>query len=66
LVPQDPDDEPASALLARIREQKTQQAEAAKRRQKTSVPQQRNKAGKESPRPTPQQLTLAEVLSTQD
>lgn len=30
LVPQDPSDEPASVLLARIREQRAQQAEAAK------------------------------------
>jgi hypothetical protein len=66
LVPQDPNDEPASVLLARIRQQKTHQAEATKRRQRTSMTQWRNRAGKESPRPTPQQLTLAEVLSTQD
>ena len=62
LVPQDPSDEPASALLARIREQRAQQAEAARHNKKTSQPQRRNKTGKQSPRLTPQQLTLAEVL----
>jgi type I restriction enzyme S subunit len=62
LVPQDPNDEPASALLARIREQRGQQAEAARRNKKTSQPQRRNKTGKKSSRLTPQQLTLAEVL----
>jgi type I restriction enzyme S subunit len=62
LVAQDPNDEPASALLARIREQRTQQTEAAKRRQKTSMTPRGNKTGKASPRPAPQQLTLAEVL----
>jgi type I restriction enzyme S subunit len=64
LVPQDPNDEPASVLLARIREQKTQQAEATKRKQKTPTTQQGNKTGKGSSRLTPQQLTLAEMLLT--
>jgi type I restriction enzyme S subunit len=53
LVPQDPNDEPVSAMLARIREQRTQQTEAAKRRKKTSMTQQGNKTGKESSRLTP-------------
>jgi len=66
LVPQDPSDEPASALLERIREQKTQQIEAANRKKKTSTTQQGNKTGKKSSRLTPQQLTLAEVLRTAD
>jgi type I restriction enzyme, S subunit len=63
LVPQDPSDEPASALLERIREQKAQQAEAAKRKQKTSTPR-GNRAGEKSSPLMPQQLTLAEVRST--
>ena len=62
LVPQDPSDEPASALLARIREQRVQQAEAAKRNKKTSQSQRRNKTGKKSSKLTPQQLMLAEIL----
>lgn len=41
LVPQDPNDEPASALLARIREQKTQQAEAIKGKKRTTNIQRR-------------------------
>jgi hypothetical protein len=43
-----------------------QQAEAAKYKQKTSVPQWRNQRSEESSRPTPQQLTLTEVLLTKD
>jgi type I restriction enzyme S subunit len=62
LVPQDPSDEPASVLLARIREQRAQQAEAAKRNKKTSQSQRRNKTGKKSSKLTPQQLMLAEIL----
>ena len=62
LVPQDPNDESASALLERIRAQRAQQAEAAKGRQKTLTTQRRDKTEKTSLRPTPQQLTLAEVL----
>ena len=46
LVPQDPNDEPASVLLERIREQKAQQAAAAKRKQKTSTAQRGNKIKK--------------------
>jgi type I restriction enzyme S subunit len=64
LVPQAPNDEPASVLLARIQEQRTQQAGAAKRNKKTSMTQRGNKTGKESSRLTPQQLTLAEMLLT--
>ena len=65
LVPQDPSDEPASVLLARIREQKVQQVEATKHKQKTSTTQRGNKTRKKSSRLTPQQLTLAEVLYDQ-
>src|SRR4030095_5419849 len=43
LVPQDPNDEPASALLARIREQRIQQVRAAKHKQKTATMQRGNK-----------------------
>ena len=46
LVPQDPNDEPASALLERIRAYRAQQAEATKRKQKTSTPQRGNKMEK--------------------
>jgi type I restriction enzyme S subunit len=66
LVPYDPNDEPASALLARIREQRMQQIEAAKHKQKTAITQWRNQRSEESSRPTPQQLTLTEVLLTKD
>jgi len=64
LVPQDPNDELASALLARIREQKMQQTEAAKHKQKTSTTLRGNKRSEESSRLTPQQLTLPEMLLT--
>jgi type I restriction enzyme S subunit len=53
LVPQDPNDEPASALLARIREQRMQQIEAAKHKQKTATLQRRNQRNEEVSRPTP-------------
>jgi type I restriction enzyme S subunit len=62
LIPQDPNDEPASALLERIRAQREQQAAATKRQQKTATPQWGNKTEKTSSRLTPQQLTLAGVL----
>ena len=65
LVPQDPNDEPASTLLTRIREQRMHQAETAKYKRKTST-QRGNKRSEESSRLTPQQLTLAEVLLTKD
>ena len=61
LVPQDPNDEPASVLLERIRTQRTQEAASAKR---TSRAPQRSKTGKKWSRLEPQQLTLAEVLIT--
>ena len=48
LVPQDPNDEPASVLLDRIRKQRAQQAEAAKARKKTAKTQPRNGMGKKS------------------
>jgi type I restriction enzyme, S subunit len=66
LVPQDPNDESASALLARIREQRMQQIEAAKHKQKTATTQLGNQRSEELSRPTPQQLTLTEVLLTKD
>jgi type I restriction enzyme S subunit len=66
LVPQDPNDEPAASLLARIREQRIQQVRAAKHKQKTATMQRGNKKIEESPRLTPQQLTLPEVLLTED
>ena len=39
LVPQDPNDEPASVLLDRIRDQRAQQVEVAKARKKTAKTQ---------------------------
>jgi type I restriction enzyme S subunit len=62
LVPQDPSDEPASVLLERIRAQRTQQAETAKQASKSP---RRSKMAKKLSKLTPQQLTLAEVLTTQ-
>jgi type I restriction enzyme S subunit len=62
LVPQDPNDEPASALLARIRAHRAQQTEAAKGKRRTANNHGRDETGKKSPGPTPQQLTLAELL----
>lgn len=46
LVLQDPNDEPASVLLQRIREQKAQQVEAANGHKRTTKTQQGNKMGK--------------------
>ena len=63
LVPQDPCDEPASVLLERIRAQRTQRAKAPKQ---TSKALRRSKTAKKLSKPTPQQLTLAEVLTTED
>jgi type I restriction enzyme S subunit len=63
LVPQDPSDEPASVLLERIRAQRTQQAEPAKQ---TSKGAQRSKMAGKLSKLTPQQLTLAEVPTTED
>jgi len=54
LVPQDPNDEPASALLARIREQRMQRTEVAKHKQKTATMQWGNQRSEESSRLTPQ------------
>lgn len=58
LVPQDPNDEPASVLLARIREQRAQQAEATKSKKKTATTHREIKAGKQSSKLVPQQLIL--------
>jgi type I restriction enzyme S subunit len=66
LIPQDPSDEPASALLARIRSQRAQLAEAAKGKKQNANVQRGNKRGKKSSRLAPQQLTLAEVLLAKD
>lgn len=64
LLPQDPSDEPASALLARIREQKAQQAEAAKSTKKTTNMQRRDAMRKKSSGLSSQRPPLAEVLTT--
>jgi type I restriction enzyme, S subunit len=66
LVAQDPSDEPASMLLERIRAQQTQQAYPIKGNKKISKSQPGSNTGKKSSRLTPQQLTLAEVLTTKD
>jgi type I restriction enzyme S subunit len=62
LVPQDPNDEPTSALLERIREQRAQQVGVTKRNKQISQTQEDNKPGKKVSRLTPEQLTLAKVL----
>jgi type I restriction enzyme S subunit len=62
LVPQDPTDEPALVLLARIQEQRAQQAEATKGKKKTATTQRRIKKEKQASKLAPQQLTLSEVL----
>ena len=64
LVPQDPNDEPASALLARIREQRAQQAEAAKGTKKTTNIQRRDEMRKKSSGLSSQHRPLVEVLTT--
>lgn len=62
LVPQDPNDEPASILLERIRAQRAQQAEAAKGQKKTATTQRGNKMEKKSSSLVSQRRPLAEVL----
>jgi type I restriction enzyme, S subunit len=64
LVPQDSNDEPASVLLARIREQRARQAEAAKGTGKTTNMQRRDAMRKNSSRLTLQYRPLVEVLTT--
>jgi type I restriction enzyme, S subunit len=64
LVLQDSNDEPASALLARIREQRAQQAEAAKSTEKTTNMQRRNAMRKKPSGLTSQHQPLVEVLTT--
>jgi type I restriction enzyme, S subunit len=63
LMPQDPSDEPASALLERIRAQRKQEAKAPKQ---TLSTHQASKMGKKFTSLTPQQLTLVEVLLAKD
>jgi type I restriction enzyme S subunit len=63
LVSQDPSDEPASALLARIREQKAQQAEAAKSPKKTTDIRREDKMRKQLSGLSSQHRPLAEVLT---
>jgi type I restriction enzyme S subunit len=64
LVPQDSNDEPASSLLARIREQRAQQADAAKGTKKTTNIQRRDAMRKKSSELSLQHLPLVEVLTT--
>jgi type I restriction enzyme S subunit len=64
LVPQDPNDEPASALLARIREQKAQQVEAAKGTKKTTNRQRRDAMRKKLSGLSSPYQPLGEVLTT--
>jgi type I restriction enzyme S subunit len=63
LVPQDSSNEPASALLERIRAQPKRQAKTPKQTLKSH---QSSKPRENSARLEPQQLTLAEVLRTAD
>jgi type I restriction enzyme S subunit len=63
LVLQDPNDEPASVLLERIRAQRTQRAKAPKQTRKSH---QTSKLGKKWSRLGPQQLMLSEVLRIAD
>jgi type I restriction enzyme S subunit len=64
LVPQDPGDEPAAALLERIQEQMAQQVEATKGNRKASRTQRRNQMGKKLSELTSQRRPLTEVLTT--
>ena len=64
LVPQDPNDEPASVLLERIREQRAQQGEASKARKKTAKTQPRNGMGKKSSALPSQQQPKADAQAS--
>jgi type I restriction enzyme S subunit len=64
LVPQDPNDEPASVLLDRIRKQRAQQAEVAKARKKTAKTQPRNGMIKKSSGLASQQQPKADVQAS--
>jgi type I restriction enzyme, S subunit len=64
LVPQDPNDEPASILLERIRKQRAQQAEAAKARKKTAKTQPRNGTIKKSSYLASQQQPKADAQAS--
>jgi type I restriction enzyme S subunit len=64
LVPQDPNDEPASALLARIREQRAEQGEAVTGTKRTAKVQRRNEMAKKSSVLSSPYRPLVEVLIT--
>lgn len=64
LMPQDPNDEPASVLLARIREQRAQQAEATKGTKKTTTMQRRDAMRKKLLGLSSSYRPLVEVLTT--
>jgi type I restriction enzyme S subunit len=64
LVPQDPNDEPASVLLDCIRKQRAQQAEVAKARKKTAKTQPRNGMIKKSSGLASQQQPKADVQAS--
>lgn len=63
LVPQDPNDEPASVLLERIREKRAQQAETEKHNKSASRTQRRSQMEKKSPGLMSERRLLVEVLT---